>query len=283
MKLRDDYVDLTDVRLHYVEEGEGPLVLLLHGFPDFWYSWRHQISPLAEAGFRVVAPDMRGYNTSDKPRGVRHYSLDRLATDVVELVSALGEPRAHVVGHDWGGVVAWAVAGWHPDVMERLVILNAPHPDDYRRGLKNPKQLAKSWYTGFFQLPGSAAALRAGDFAALKRALRMSSTSVAFTDEDLDRYEEAWSEPRAIESQLNYYRAGARRFLRGPGPVPTVTGRTLVIWGERDTALELLFATPPLDLVTDLTVETLPEATHWVHMDEPARVNQLLLDFLHRS
>ena len=280
MKRIDDHVDLTDVRLHYVEEGEGPLVVLLHGFPDFWYSWRHQISPLAEAGFRVVAPDMRGYNTSDKPRGMHHYSLDRLATDVVELVAALGEPRAHVAGHDWGGVVAWAVAGWHPDVVERLVILNAPHPDDYRRGLKNPKQLAKSWYTGFFQLPGSPAALRAGNFAALKRALRTSSTPGAFTDDDLERYVQAWSEPRAIESQLAYYRAGARRFLRGPGPVPTVTAPTLIVWGERDSALEPLFATPPPELVTDLTTEILAAATHWVHMDDPVVVSRLLLDFL---
>jgi len=280
MKRKDAFVDLTDVRLHYVEEGDGPLVVLLHGFPDFWYSWRHQIPALSEAGFRVVAPDMRGYNTSDKPRGVSNYTLDRLATDVVELVAALGGEAAQVVGHDWGGVVAWAVAGWHPDVVERLVVMNAPHPDDYARGLKNPKQLAKSWYAGFFQLPGSAAALRAGGFAPLRRALRLSSTPGAFTDEDIALYEVAWSEPRAIESQLQYCRAGARRLGGGPGSVPTVTAPTLVIWGEKDTALEPLFATPPPELVADLTVETLPEATHWVHMDDPDRVNELMLDFL---
>lgn len=280
MDRKDGFVDLTEVRLHYVEEGTGSLVVLLHGFPDFWYSWRHQMPVLAAAGFRVVAADMRGYNTSDKPRGVGYYTLDRLATDVVELVSALGEDRARVVGHDWGGVVGWAVAGWHPDVVERLVVLNAPHPDDYARGLKSPKQLAKSWYAGFFQLPGSAIALRARGFAALRSALRSSSTPGAFTEEDLEIYAAAWAEPRAIESQLQYYRAGARRMVRGPGAVPTVRAPALVIWGERDTALEPLFATPPPDLATDVTVEMLPQATHWVHLDEASRVNELLLDFL---
>ena len=280
MKRKDGYAQLTDVRLHYVEEGEGPPVLLLHGFPDFWYSWRHQIAPLAEAGFRVVAADMRGYNLSDKPRGVKNYTLDRLATDVVELIVGLGEERAHVVGHDWGGVIAWALAGWHPDVVDRLVVLNAPHPDDYRRGLKRPRQMAKSWYTGFFQLPGSPAVLRAGNFAALRNALRSSSTEGAFTDEDLQRYVVAWSEPRALESQLAYYRAGIRRVMGRPGPIPIVATPTLVIWGERDVALERLFATPPNELVENVTTELLPEATHWVHIDEPGAVNELLLAFL---
>lgn len=280
MKRKDDYADLTEVRLHYVEEGDGPLVVLLHGFPDFWYSWRHQIGPLAEAGFRVVAPDMRGYNTSDKPRGVQNYSLDRLATDVVELVTSLGEQRAHVVGHDWGGLVAWAVAAWHPDVVERVVILNAPHPDEYRRGLTHPKQLAKSWYTGFFQLPGAPAALRARGFAALRKGLRATSTAGAFTDEDVERYVAAWSEPRALESQLAYYRAARRRTFGRGQRLPTAEAPVLVIWGERDRSLEPFFATPSEELAADVTTEMLPAATHWAHMDEPERVNRLLLDFL---
>lgn len=278
--MKDNYAQLSDVRLHYVEEGDGPLVLLLHGFPDFWYSWRHQIPALVAAGFRVVAPDMRGYNLSDKPRGVANYSLDRLATDIVELTSFLGHCCAHLVGHDWGGLVAWAVAGWHSDAVDRLAILNAPHPDDYARGLKDPKQISKSWYTGFFQLPGSAPLLRGRNFALLRRTLRASSTEAAFTDEDLARYVAAWSEPRAIESQLAYYRAAARRLGRGADRIPRVMSQTLIVWGERDKALEPLFATPPANLVENATVEMLPDATHWVHMDEPERVNDLLLAFL---
>lgn len=278
--MKENYAQLTDVRLHYVEEGDGPLVVLLHGFPEFWYSWRHQIPALAESGYRVVAPDMRGYNLSDKPRGIGNYTLDRLATDVVELIVSLGEQSARVVGHDWGGVVAWATAGWHPDVVERLVVVNAPHPDDYSRGLKNPKQLAKSWYTGFFQVPGSPALLRARNFAALRSALTSSSNEGTFTEDDVARYIEVWSEPRAIESQLAYYRAGARRLTGNPGPIPTVTTPTLVVWGERDSALESLFATPPDDVAEDVTVKMLPDATHWAHMDEPDAVNEVLLAFL---
>ena len=278
--MKEDYAQLTDVRLHYVEEGDGPLVVLLHGFPDFWYSWRHQIPALAESGYRVVAPDMRGYNLSDKPRGIGNYTLDRLATDVVELIVSLGQQTARVVGHDWGGVVAWATAGWHPDVVERLVVVNAPHPDDYSRGLKNPKQLAKSWYTGFFQVPGSPALLRARNFAALRSALTSSSNEGTFTEDDVARYIEAWSEPRTIESQLAYYRAGARRLTGNPGPIPTVTTPTLIVWGERDSALESFFATPPDDVAEDVTVKMLPDATHWAHMDEPDAVNEVLLAFL---
>jgi len=283
MTVKDAYADLTDVRLHYVEQGEGRVVVLLHGFPDFWYSWRNQLPVLAEAGYRVVAPDMRGYNLSDKPRGVGNYTLDRLATDVVELVSAIGESDVALVGHDWGGVVAWAVAAWHPDVVERLSILNAPHPDEYRRALARPKQLMKSWYTGFFQLPGSAAVLRARDFAPLKAALRTTATETAFTDEDLERYLEAWRQPRAIESQLAYYRAGTRYTFGRTEGLPRVDAPVLVIWGARDRALEPFFATPVPALAGDVRVEMLEHATHWVHVDDPDCVNRLLLDFLNRS
>jgi pimeloyl-ACP methyl ester carboxylesterase len=198
---------LSDVRLHYVEEGEGPAVILLHGFPDFWYSWRHQIPALAAAGYRVIAPDLRGFALSDKPYRVSDYSLDRLASDVAGLAAYLGESTATIVGHDWGGLVAWATAAWHPDLVERLVVMNAPHPDDYARGLRNPRQFKKSWYTGFFQLPGAAVVLERDGYAVLRRALRNSSLPGSFTDEDIERYVEAWSEPRAIRSQLSYYRA----------------------------------------------------------------------------
>lgn len=278
--MNDDFVQLTDVRLHYVQDGSGPLVVLLHGFPDFWYSWRHQVPALAGAGFNVVAPDMRGYNLSDKPNKITEYSLDRLATDVVELIAALGEPHAHIVGHDWGGVVAWAVAAWHPDVVDRTVVLNAPHMDQYRRALANPKQLAKSWYTGFFQLPGAPVLLKARDFAPLKRALRATSTERAFSDEDLARYVESWSQPRALQSQLAYYRAGSRRTFGRVDPLPVVENPVLIIWGERDRSLESFFANPGEERATNVTVELLPDATHWVHLDEPERVNGLLLDFL---
>jgi pimeloyl-ACP methyl ester carboxylesterase len=279
-QVEGSYVQLSDVRLHCVEEGDGPLVLLLHGFPDFWYSWRHQIPALVAAGYRVVAPDMRGYNLSDKPTGIHNYSLDRLATDIAELIERLGAERATIVGHDWGGLVAWATAAWHPDLVDRLVILNAPHPDDYSRGLRDPKQLMKSWYTGFFQIPGAPAVLRRNNYAALASALRGSSSEGAFLDDDIERYVSAWSEPRAIESMLAYYRAAARRVFGRSDGLPTVTNPVLIMWGERDRALQPLFANPPTELATDVESKMFPEATHWVHLDEPGPVNEALLDFL---
>src|SRR5215203_1684309 len=164
---------VNGVRLHYVGAGTGPLVLLLHGFPEFWYSWRAQIPALVAAGYRVIAPDMRGYNLSEKPAGVRSYMLDTLCDDVLALIHHAGEERATVVGHDWGGAVAWNVPMRHPRAVERLIVLNAPHPGAFLRELRTPAQIAKSWYMFFFQLPWlPELSLRAGGFATLQRTLR---------------------------------------------------------------------------------------------------------------
>ena len=277
------YADLVGVRLHYVEAGEGPLVVLLHGFPEFWFSWRFQIPALAAAGFRVVAPDMRGYNLSEKPRGVVSYALERLAGDVERLVGALGEERAVVVGHDWGGIVAWAVAMLHPERVERLVILNVPHPERFSRGLRAPRQLLKSLYAFFFQIPWlPEKVLRAGDFAILRSVFRNDPVRPGtFGEEDIDRYVEALSRPGALTAAINYYRALARR-------APTVAralrrrieAPVLVVWGQRDLFLVPELAAPDPDLVPDARVRRLPDASHWVQQDRPERVNALLLDFL---
>ena len=149
----DGWSDGAGVRLHHVSAGRGPLVLLLHGFPDFWYGWRRQLPALAAAGFRAVAPDLRGYNLSERPARVADYRIERLADDVAALVRALGADRAHVVGHDWGGLIAWQLAMRHPQVVDRLAILNAPHPARFRRLLLDPRQGLRSWYVAFFQLP----------------------------------------------------------------------------------------------------------------------------------
>ena len=152
-ELRDGYADVGDVRLHYVEAGEGPLVVLLHGFPEFWFGWRLQIAPLAAAGFRVVAPDMRGYNLSSRPDGVKAYGADKLAADIRGLIHERGAESALLVGHDWGGTVAWTLAMNHPEVVDRLAILDAAHPRKLNEGLRHPRQLLRSWYFFFFQLP----------------------------------------------------------------------------------------------------------------------------------
>ena len=153
-ELREGYAEIGDQRLHYVEAGDGPLIVLLHGFPEFWYGWREQIRPLAAAGFRVVAPDMRGYNLSSKPDGVAAYDVGQLTADIRDLIRERGAETAMLVGHDWGGSVAWATAMNHPEVVGRLAILNAAHPRKLSQGLHHPGQLRKSWYFFFFQTPG---------------------------------------------------------------------------------------------------------------------------------
>src|SRR3712207_196672 len=241
VELTHRYADLGDVRLHYVEAGEGPLVLLLHGFPQFWYEWRHQIPALVEAGFWVVAPDMRGYNLSDKPPGVRAYRVELLTRDVERLIQACGERSATVVGHDWGAIVAWITAMRHPERVGRLAILNVPHPARFLDGFLSPEQLLRSSYIYFFQIPRlPEEVIRAGDFALLRSALgRDPVRSGSFTAEDIERYIEAIARPGALNATINYYRAllrypaGTRALLR------RVEAPVLVIWGERDRFLKI--------------------------------------------
>jgi len=283
VELAHRYADLGDVRLHYVEAGEGPLVLLLHGFPQFWYQWRHQIPALVEAGFRVVAPDMRGYNLSDKLPGVRAYRVELLARDVERLILACGERTATVVGHDWGAIVAWFAAMRHPERVEKLAILNVPHPARFLEGLLSPMQLLRSSYVFFFQIPRlPEEVIRAGDFALLRSVLgRDPVQPEAFAAEDVERYVEAIVKPGALTATLNYYRA----LLRNPGETRALLQRVeapvLVIWGERDRFLSRRLAEPPHLWVPNLVrVKRLPDASHWVAEDRPLQVNTLLLDFL---
>ena len=275
--------DLGDVRLHYVEAGVGPLVLLLHGFPEFWYGWRNQIPALVAAGYRVVAPDLRGYNVSDKPPGVDSYRSDLLVRDVARLIHVRGEERATIVGHDWGGIVAWFFAMSHPQMVGRLAILNAPHPDSMARALLSPLQWLRSAYVLFFQLPWlPEAALRAGNGAALRWLFRTDPLRPgAFTEEDIDRYVAAFAQPGTLTAALNYYRAAVQRnWLDARQELRRIERPVLVIWGLQDRALGPELAEPDRRWVPDARVEYLPDASHWVQHDRPDRVNALLLDFL---
>ena len=279
---RDGYADLSEARLHYVELGEGPLVVLLHGFPDFWFSWRFQIPALAEAGFRVVAPDMRGYNLSSKPRGVAEYHTDRLAGDVRDLIAERGARSAFLAGHDWGAAVAWVTAIKHPEVVERLAILNVPHPRTMLGGLRRPRQLVKSWYMFFFQLPWlPERIMRADRWRAFRRAFEHDARPGAFTAEDIDRYVEAWSQPGAATAMVNYYRAVFRTApKRVEMRLRPVAAPTRVIWGERDRYLGAELAEPDRADVPNLErVIRLPHASHWVQHDDPERVTELLVEF----
>ncbi len=269
------------VNLHVVEAGpeEGPLVILLHGFPEFWWGWRHQIAPLAEAGCRVIVPDQRGYNLSSKPAGARAYELDTLANDVVRLASSYGRQSFRLVGHDWGGLVAWWTATRFPQQVERLVILNAPHPAIFRSyALRHPSQLMASSYVGFFQLPWlPERTLARNGFTDLRRALRGSSRRGTFSDEDLAVYDAAWAQPGALTGMLNYYRA-LRHRPRAPGA--RVTSPTLLIWGERDLFLERGLAEASLALCDHARPVWFETASHWVHIEEAAEVNEELVEFL---
>lgn len=281
------FAPVNGLRLHYVEAGDpaGPLVVLLHGFPGFWYCWRHQIPTLAAAGFRVVAPDMRGYGLSDKPPSVCDYAMPHLVADVVGLARHLGAERFDLVGHDWGGVIAFPVAAWHSDQVRRLAVLNAPHPAAYLREVRRvdpPKQLLRSWYAFFFQLPWLPEALLSwNDYAALKELLRHDPARPgAFTADDVTRYVAAWSRPQAMKSTINYYRANLRRspveLARSTHHIPMPT---LLIWGERDNALVPELTEGLEGWVPDLRVRRLPRASHWVQHDEPEKVSRWLVEF----
>jgi epoxide hydrolase 4 len=276
--LREGYADIGDQRLHYVEAGDGPLIVLLHGFPEFWYGWRQQIKPLAAAGFHVVAPDMRGYNLSSKPGGVAAYDTGPLAADIRGLIHERGAQSALLVGHDWGGTVAWATAMNHPEVVDRLAILNAAHPRKLLQGLHHPGQLRKSWYFFFFDLPElPESVVHVDHWRFFRHFLR--DVHPAFTPDEIDRYVEAWSQPDASTAMINYYRASVRQ-KQAEAQLRPLQAPTLVIWGQRDRYLGQELAEPDHDDVPNLDhVERLPDASHWVHHDEADRVTQLIADF----
>lgn len=273
--------DLGRIRLHTVEAGpaDGPVVVLLHGFPEYSYGWRHQIGPLVEAGYRVVAPDGRGYGRSAKPDGIDAYRMDELVGDVLALADALGSRRIRLVGHDWGGIVAWTVAARHPERVERLAILNAPHPDAMRPFLfRHPGQLLRSWYVGLFQLPGVAERiLSARNHAALASALTRTSRPGTFGPAELDGYRAAWRRPGALTGMLNWYRALIRR---PSGPVGRVTAPVRILWGRRDGALLPGLAEASLAFCERGTLRPFDDATHWLQHEEADAVSAELIAFL---
>jgi pimeloyl-ACP methyl ester carboxylesterase len=267
-----------------VIQGEGPLVVLLHGFPEFWHSWRHQIPFLAEHGYMAVAPDLRGYNDTDKPR--TGYDVVTLIQDIEGLVTGLGREKAIIVGHDWGGALAWAFAMRYPHRTERLIVMNAPHPSAMARELRSGKQLRKSWYVFLFQLPWLPEKLLLRNHAnGVGRMLRGAAVQKdAFPREVTAKYQEAMSKPGAMTAALNYYR---QLFRRSPGAflreAKHIHVPTLLIWGEQDIALGIELTHGLEQWVDNIQVKYIPDSGHWVQQEKPELVNQLMLDFLRRQ
>jgi pimeloyl-ACP methyl ester carboxylesterase len=285
------YADLDGIRLHYVDAGEGPLMLFVHGFPEFWYAWNNQIEEFSR-DHHAVAPDMRGYNLSDKPADVKAYRPKHLVADLRNLIDHLGGRPCIVVAHDWGGAAAWNLAAQHPAYIEKLIIINSPHPVTFARELRdNPAQIEASRYMLLLRQDRAEQLLAENNYKRLAATMEKFSAGMTWLTKDvLERYREAWSQPGALNCSLNYYRAsplhpatpeepGAAGMTLDPAQF-IVRVPTLVIWGERDTAL-LPGVLDGLDeYVTDLTVKRIPDGSHWVIHEHPAEVNRLIREFI---
>lgn len=278
--LQHQFLKTNGIRLHYVTQGHGPLLLFLHGFPEFWYTWRHQI-PVFANFFTVVAVDLRGYNNSDKPSSVNDYSMAELVRDISELITGLGYQKCFLVGHDWGGAISWNVAYAHPDQVEKLIILNCPHPKRFIEGFTNIAQWFRSAYIGFFQLPWLPELfLQANNYQFIEAAFQnMAVNQEAIADDDIQAFKAAISRPGALQAGLNYYRnLLSPSLLQQEWPVLEVP--TLMIWGEDDPAFERSLAEETENYVRDFHLRYIANCGHWVPQEYPALVNQYIADFL---
>ncbi|MCU0511628.1 MAG: alpha/beta hydrolase [Anaerolineae bacterium] len=276
------FIRTNGVTLHTITAGDekGEPIVLLHGFPEYWYGWRNQIPYLAERGYHVIVPDQRGYNFSDKPGAVRDYRISTLAADIKGLIEALGYERVTLVGHDWGGAVAWWMATLYPEHLKKLIVLNIPYPTIVFDALRqfNLMQALRSWYIGFFQMPFvPEEVLKAFDYQGLANALQATARKGTFSDADMVQYRQAWSQPGALTAMLNWYRAALQARSRSDAPAPggtRITTPTLLLWGERDLALGSELAQPSIDLCDDGKVIFFPDASHWLQHEEVDAVNE---------
>lgn len=281
MVIQEKVYAVNGVSLHVAEAGEqaGKVILFLHGFPEFWYGWRKQLTYFAGKGFRAVAPDQRGYNRSSKLAGVRAYTIEKLTGDIAALIRQLTHHKVYMAGHDWGGAVAWAMAMHYPELLEKLIILNMPHPQVMEEHLKhNPKQMLKSWYAGFFQLPLLPELVSSAfDFKLLEQSMRSSSKKGTFSEEDIVHYKVAWQQPQALSGMINWYRAYKYNKLN---LAEDVTVPTLLIWGKKDTFLSHEMAQPSIARCKNGQLVFLDGATHWLHHEQPDEVNRLMDAFI---
>ena len=275
---------INGIALHIVLAGpaSGKPLVFLHGFPEFWFAWRLQIDHFVSSGYRVIIPDQRGYNLSDKPAGIANYSIDLLARDVVGLLDTVADSKAFVVGHDWGAVVTWYLAARYSERVSRTAMLSVPHPGVFIKNLINPAQLQRCWYIFLFQFPWlPEVILRRREWAVLGRVLRNTSPPGVFSNSDLEQYKESWAKKGALTAMLNWYRAALLRpskFVLDPeasrAKVPA-----LLIWGKNDQFASEAMARESLEYCDDGYLEILETATHWVQHEEPTQVNTLLSQF----
>lgn len=283
MELEHSYIKTNGVQLHTVMAGpqSGPPFVLLHGFPETWRCWIRQIPALTRAGCRVIVPDQRGYNLSDKPKGIKAYRIETLVEDIIGLINALDYEKVNLVGHDFGALVAWMLAIKHPERLHRLGIINVPHPAVIRRFLtRDFEQMRRSLYALFFQLPWlPEMIMRVGNWRVAANGLCRTSNKNAFTEEDIEEYKKAWSQLRAMTAMLNWYRAA---FWYRPQITDDmrVSVRTLILWGVNDVALSRRMARPCLDYCEEGNLIFFPDATHWVQREEADEINRHLLEFI---
>ena len=282
-QLEHHQLETNGVRLHVVQAGprSGRIAILLHGFPECWIAWANQIDALAAAGYRVWIPDQRGYNTSDKPRGVKSYAEDILVEDIRGLIEIAAQEPVFLLGHDWGGAIAWRLANRYPEIIDRLVILNCPHFSVFQQRLSSSlMQLLKSWYIFFFQIPKLPEYfLGRKNYSILVEALCSRSRQGSFSEQEIEIYRQAWKQPGALTAMLNWYRAVFRAPSK-PTRTPRVRVPTLVVWGAKDHALGRDMAQPSIDLCDEGQLVLIEEAGHWVLQEESRRVNELVCEFL---
>ncbi|MRX72370.1 alpha/beta fold hydrolase [Bacillus lacus] len=283
-KIEYNFVKTNGIELHVAASGpkDGKLVILLHGFPEFWYGWKNQIGMLAEAGYRVLVPDQRGYNVSDKPEKIKDYELSKLSADILGLIEAEGKESAVIMGHDWGGAVAWHLASQHPEIVEKVLTVNMPHPKAMSKILPlNPLQWVRSSYMFFFQLPAiPEAALKANSYGVLESSLTETSMPKTFSKEDLQFYYDAWSKSGALTAMLNWYRALLHHDF---SKVKSIQIPARMIWGKGDAFLGQSLAKESIKHCENGQLIFVDEATHWILHEQPAIANRLILEFLEES